>query len=110
MGQHPELIDSLDFKFRFSVSAETEAFIMLWEDRSIMNARRNMPHLAALADKIPQHKLVDTLRERSKASGWEDYVYLDAIGRDLKNRAAGDARLAVPYQIVREMLKEGLAP
>lgn len=110
MGQHPELIDSLDFKFRFGISAETEAFIMLWEDRSLLYTRRNMPELAALAEKIPQHKLVNTLRQRIKDSGWEDYVNLDAVGRELKNRAAGDDRLSVPYQIVREMLKEGLAP
>ena len=107
MGQHPELVDSLDFKFRFGVSAETEAYIMLWEDRSIMGARRSMPKLAELAEKIPKHKMVKVLRDRMRTSGWEYYVDMTAIGSALKNRLAGDPSLTIPYTIVREMLKEG---
>ena len=107
MGQHPELVDSLDFKFRFGVSAETEAYIMLWEDRSVMGARRSMPKLAELAEKIPKHKMVEVLRDRMRTSGWEYYVDMTAIGSALKNRLAGDQSLTVPYTIVREMLKEG---
>lgn len=107
MGQHPELIDSLDFKFRFGVSAEMEAFILLWEDRSIMGQRRSMPKLAELAEKIPMHKMVTELRHRMKESGWEAYVDLSSVGMALKNRLAGDPSLTVPYTIVREMLKEG---
>lgn len=107
MGQHPELVDSLDFKFRFGISAETEAYILLWENRSIMGARRSMPKLAELAEKIPKHKMVEVLRDRMKTSGWEAYVDLSSVGSALKNRLAGDQSLTVPYTIVREMLKEG---
>lgn len=108
MLNHTELTDSFPFKFRFNLSLETEMLVTFFEDDSHYGSRKKLPKCLALAEKIPVNKMVQKLRDVMKRSEWEKYVCLDSVGHALKHKAPGDAKLAVPYEIVRQLMKEGL--
>lgn len=108
MVNHAELTDSLPFKFRFSLSLETEMLVTFFEDDSHYGSRKKLKQCLELAAKIPVSKMVKTLRTVISSSDWCHYVDLDQIGTALKLKAPGDPKLAVPYEIVRQLMKEGL--
>lgn len=108
MLNHTELTDSFPFKFRFNLSLETEMLVTFFEDDSHYGSRKKLPKCLALAEKIPVNKMVQKLRDVMKRSEWEKYVCLDSVGHALKHKAPGDAKLVVPYEIVRQLMKEGL--
>lgn len=108
MLNHTELTDSFPFKFRFNLSLETEVLVTFFEDDSHYGSRRKLPKCLALSEKIPVSKMVQKLRDVIKRSEWEKYVCMDSVGMALKQKAPGDAKLAVPYEIVRQLMKEGL--
>lgn len=108
MLNHPELTDSFPFKFRFTLSLETEMLVTFFEDDSYHGSRKKLKKCLEKAKKIPQSKLVKTLRGVISNADWAPYVDLDAVGAALKHKAPGDAKLAVPYEIVRNLMKEGL--
>ena len=108
MVNHKELTDGLPFKFRFSLSLETEMLVTFFEDDSYYGSRKKLKKCLEKAEKIPVSKMVKTLRSVISGSDWIHYVNLDQIGSALKHKAPGDPKLAVPYEIVRQLLKEGL--
>lgn len=108
MLNHTELTNSFPFKFRFNLSLETEMLVTFFEDDSHYGSRKKLPKCLALAEKIPVSKMVQQLRDVIKRSEWEKYVCVDSVGHALKHKAPGDAKLAVPYEIVRQLMKEGL--
>lgn len=108
MVNHPELTDSLPFKFRFSLSVETEMLVTFFEDTSHYGSRKKLTKCLNLASKIPVSKMVKTLRDVLSQSDWSHYVDLDRIGTALQHKTPGDPKLAVPYEIVRQLMKEGL--
>lgn len=108
MVNHPELTDSLPFKFRFSLSVETEMLVTFFEDTSHYGSRKKLTKCLNLASKIPVSKMVKTLRGVLSQSDWSHYVDLDRIGTALQHKTPGDPKLAVPYEIVRQLMKEGL--
>lgn len=108
MLNHTELTDSFPFKFRFNLSLETEMLVTFFEDDSHYGSRKKLPKCLALSEKIPVSKMVQKLRDVIKRSEWEKYVCMDSVGMALKQKAPGDAKLAVPYEIVRQLMKEGL--
>lgn len=99
---------TIPFKFRFKLSLETEVLVTFFEDDSHYGSRRKLPKCLALSEKIPVSKMVQKLRDVIKRSEWEKYVCMDSVGMALKQKAPGDAKLAVPYEIVRQLMKEGL--
>lgn len=108
MLNHKELTDSFPFKFRFNLSLETEMLVVFFEDDSHYGSRKKLRKCLDKETKIPISPLVNTLRGVISKSDWFRYVDIDAIGGALKARAPGDAALAVPYEIVRNLMKEGL--
>lgn len=108
MVNHHELTDGLPFKFRFNLSPETEMLVTFFEDTGYNGSRKKLKKCLARADKIPVNKMVETLRSVISGSDWRHYVNLDQVGAALKHKAPGDPKLAVPYEIVRQLLKEGL--
>ena len=104
---HDELIASLGFKFRFGLTAETETLVVFFEDNSHYGSRKKLTKCLALSEKVPMSKLVKEMRQRVRSSDWAAYVNLDAVGAALKARAPGAPTLAIPYEIVRNLLKEG---
>ncbi|MNX46309.1 hypothetical protein D3C86_768480 [compost metagenome] len=103
---HADLLASFDFKFRFGLSVETETLVVFFEDDSYHGSRKKLIKCLALADKVPVSKVVKQLRDRITTSAWHNYIDLGAVGNALKIRAPGDPKLAVPYEIVRNLLKE----
>lgn len=108
MLSHDELIASLGFKFRFGLSVETQMLVVFFEDDSHYGSRKKLEKCKALAKKVPVSKQLKELRQRMADSDWFKYVDLDQVGAALKIRAPGDEKLAVPYEIVRNLLKEGI--
>lgn len=108
MVNHKELTDGLPFKFRFSLSLETEMLVTFFEDDSYYGSRKKLKKCLEKAEKIPVSKMVKTLRSVISGSDWIHYVNLDQVGSALKHKAPGDPKLAVPYEIVRQLMKEGL--
>ena len=108
MVNHPELTDSFPFKFRFNLSVETEMLITFFEDDSRFGSRKELKKCLEKAEKVPASPLVKTLRTVLKNSEWSQYVNIDHVGAVLKHKAPGDPKLAVPYEIVRQLFKEGL--
>ena len=103
---HTDLIASLGFKFRFGLTVETEALTVFFEDDSHYGSRKKLKKCLEKAEKVPVSPMVNVLRKRVTASDWHQYVDLDAVGSALKARVPGDEKLAVPYEIVRNLLKE----
>lgn len=106
---HPDLMASLPKKYRFALTTETAALVTFFEDDSYQGSRKRLPQCLELSKKVEQSKLVLKVKQTLKDSEWAKYVDLDAIGTALKCRVTGDPKLAVPYTIVREIFKEGLA-
>lgn len=103
---HTDLLASFDFKFRFGLSVETETLVVFFEDDSYHGSRKKLKKCLELAEKVPVSKVVKQLRDRITGSDWHSYVDLGAVGNALKIRAPGDPKLAIPYEIVRNLLKE----
>lgn len=103
---HTDLLGSLGFKFRFGLSAETEALVTFFEDDSYHGSRKKLKKCLEKAEKVPLSPMLKQLRDRMSASAWQPFVNLDAIGGALKARVPGDEKLAIPYEIVRNLLKE----
>lgn len=104
---HKALTDSLPFKFRFGLSVETEMLVSFFEDDGYHGSRKRLVKSLEIAKKIPVSDMVGKLRQRISTSEWQRYVNLDNVGAALKHRIPGDAKLEIPYEIVRNLLKEG---
>lgn len=108
MVGHTDLLQSLPFKFRFGLSVETEMLVIFYEDDSYHGVGKSLPKCLALSKKVKQSKLPAQLVKAMRDSEWHRYVDLDAVGSALKLKAPNDPKLEVPYEIVRNLLKEGL--
>jgi hypothetical protein len=106
MLSHTDLIASLGFKFRFGLTVETEALVTFFEDDSYHGSRKKLKKCLEKAEKVPLSPMLKQLRDRMSASAWQPFVNMDAIGGALKARVPGDEKLAIPYEIVRNLLKE----
>lgn len=104
---HDELTSTLGFKFRFGLSVETEALVTFFEDDTYHGSRKKLTKCLELSKKVPVSKLVSVLRKRVAESDWQLYVNLDAVGSALRHHLPGSQKLAIPYEIVRNLLKEG---
>jgi hypothetical protein len=104
---HADLIASLGFKFRFGLSVETETLVVFFEDTDYYGSRKKLTKCLELAEKVPQARQLKQMRDLLTASEWAKYVDLDAVGSVLKLCAPGDPKLAIPYEIVRNLLQEG---
>lgn len=105
---HTDLLQSLPFKFRFGLSVETEMLVVFYEDDSYHGSKKRLPKCLALSEKVKKSELPDQLIKSMRNSEWAAYVDFDAVGSALKFKAPNDPKLAVPYEIVRNLLKEGL--
>ena len=105
---HADLIASLGFKFRFGLTVETEALSVFFEDDSHRGSRKKLTKCLAKAEQVPVSPMLKQMRELISKSDWQQYVNLDAVGGSLKNRIPGDSKLTIPYEIVRNLLKEGI--
>ncbi len=103
---HKELSDTLDFPFRFTISPETMSLVTFFEDDSTWGVKRKLMKCLEVESKIKMHDQVTELRVRLKTSPWASYLNLHHIGEALENMAPGDEKLAVPYQLTRNLLKE----
>ncbi len=105
MLQHKDLMDSLDNKLRFSISAETETLIQFFEDDSYRGSKAQLPKCCKLEHKVKQSPKVDEVMATIKASPWLKFIELDMVGKELGTKLNGDPSLAVPYEIVRNLMK-----
>lgn len=105
---HADLLQSLPIKFRFGLTAETEMLVTFFEDDSYHGSRKRLPKCLALSEKVVQSKMPGQLAKTMRASEWSSYIDLDAVGSALRFKAPGDEKLAIPYEIVRNLLKEGI--
>lgn len=108
MLRHEDLLQSLPFKFRFGLSVETEMLVFFFEDDGYHGSCKHLVKSLALAEKVKNSKLPDQLTRVMRNSEWAHYIDLDAVGAALMYKAPGDEKLAVPYEIVRNLLKEGI--
>lgn len=95
---HKTLMDELGL--RYHISMETQTFTQFFEEDP-----RLMPLCQAMANKIKPSPEVQYLSERLKDSPWFRYVNCTAIGNALDLYGPDHPQTAVPYEIVRKLLK-----
>lgn len=95
---HKTLMDELGL--RYYISMETQTFTQFFEEDP-----RLMPLCQAMANKIKPSPEVQYLSERLKDSPWFRYVNCTAIGNALDLYGPDHPQTAVPYEIVRKLLK-----
>ena len=106
MCLHQELADSLPFKFRFTISVETMTLVQFFEDDSHYGFKKKMEKCNLLAEKVQRHPQAVELQHTVRNSPWARYVNLERIGEALQARVPGDEKLAIPYELTRQLLKE----
>lgn len=95
---HKTLMDELGL--RYYISMETQTFTQFFEEDPWL-----MPLCQAMANKIKPSPEVQYLSERLKDSPWFRYVNCMAIGNALDLYGPDHPQTAVPYEIVRKLLK-----
>lgn len=95
---HKTLMDELGL--RYHISMETHTYTQFYEDSPGL-----MPLCQAMAKKIKPSPEVQYLSERLKDSPWFRYVNCTAIGSALDIYGPDHPQTAVPYEIVRKLLK-----
>lgn len=105
MVQHKTLLDSLPIKLRFHVSAETEALVTFFEDDGYGGFSKSLTKCHELAKRVGVHPQLQEVKAKIKSSPWLRYLEIDALGRALKTGLPDSPNMAVPYEIVRNLLK-----
>lgn len=95
---HKTLMDELGL--RYHISMETHTYTQFYEDSPGL-----MPLCQAMAKKIKPSPEVQYLSERLKDSPWFRYVNCTAIGSALDIYGPDHPQTAVPYEIIRKLLK-----
>lgn len=95
---HKTLMDELGL--RYHISMETHTYTQFYEDSPGL-----MPLCQAMAKKIKPSPEVQYLTERLKDSSWFRYVNCTAIGNALDIYGPDHPQTAVPYEIIRKLLK-----
>lgn len=105
MVQHKTLLDSLPVKLRFHVSAETAMLITFFEDGGYNGIGKSLTKCVELAAKVGKSPQIQETVTKMKDSPWNRFLDLDAVGRALKTGLPDSPGMAVPYEIVRNLLK-----
>ena len=95
---HKTLMDELGL--RYHISMETHTYTQFYEDSPGL-----MPLCQAMAKKIKPSPEVQYLSERLKDSPWFRYVNCTTIGSALDIYGPDHPQTAVPYEIIRKLLK-----
>lgn len=103
LTQHADLAAGLPGKpFRFCVSGETLAYADLYNNQGFRSV--GMPKCKELAKKVKRSPAVTEMLQQLGNSPWLQYIDVDAVAGALHRKAPNDESLAIPYQIVTNLL------
>lgn len=95
---HKTLMDELGL--RYHISMDTHVLTSFFEDRA-----EKMPLCTAMAQKVKKSPQVEMWSEKLKDSEWSRYINCIAVGIALDVYPPDSPQLAIPYELVRKLLK-----
>lgn len=108
MLAHPTLMK--DLGLRFDISVETKMLVKFFDDttddyHSSRDSERAMPLCSALSKKVKRHPLSRILPLQIEDSPYAKFFDLTVIGRHLDYYMPDSSATAIPYELVRKLLK-----